>query len=470
MLKLTRRLFSFRPDAFYADFHERTLFNHILASIDPEDGRTSYMVPVGRGVQQEYQNMLQSFTCCVGTGMESHALHGDGLYYESADTLWVNLFVPSTAHFESGVDLTMETDFPDGDSATISLAMRSPKALTLAVRRPSWAGDAFALRVNGEPAVVMPALASLRAGPAGGRDMGTDDRVLQPSSYVEIKRTWKSGDKITLTIPKSLRLEPTADNRTVAAIMWGPLVMAGDLGPRREGRAEGASLGAAIPTFLTAGKPVAEWLQPATRPGDFRATQVAKVVGDSGAPVDVALAPFYRTHRRTYSAYFDIVTPAEFDSRVAAFAAEKERVRKMEAATLGFVQPGDLQREREVNYQSDPADRQVQRSRGRTSRGGPGWFSFDLPVEASTDSAVVVTYLNELGLPATTGNFEILIDGTSIGRFTPNPDATGFYTAQYAIPANALRGKTKVTIRFQASGTGRIPPIYGVRTVKAREL
>ena len=76
MLKLTRRLFSLRPDAFYADFHERALFNHVLASIDPEDGATSYMVPVGRGVQQEYQDMLQSFTCCVGTGMESHALHG----------------------------------------------------------------------------------------------------------------------------------------------------------------------------------------------------------------------------------------------------------------------------------------------------------------------------------------------------------------------------------------------------------
>ena len=60
------------------------------------------MVPVGRGVQQEYQDMQRSFTCCVGTGMESHALHGDGVYYESNDTIWVNLFVPSTAEFTSG--------------------------------------------------------------------------------------------------------------------------------------------------------------------------------------------------------------------------------------------------------------------------------------------------------------------------------------------------------------------------------
>jgi uncharacterized protein len=83
MLKLTRRLFEFEPDAHYADFHERALFNHILASIDPNDGRTCYMVPVGQAVQHEYADMFRSFTCCVGTGMESHALHGDGIYYEA---------------------------------------------------------------------------------------------------------------------------------------------------------------------------------------------------------------------------------------------------------------------------------------------------------------------------------------------------------------------------------------------------
>ena len=82
MLKMTRALFALEPDIRYADFQERALFNHILGSIDPADGAMCYMVPVGQGVSREYQNMTQSFTCCVGTGMESHALHGDGIYYE----------------------------------------------------------------------------------------------------------------------------------------------------------------------------------------------------------------------------------------------------------------------------------------------------------------------------------------------------------------------------------------------------
>ncbi|MFA4925099.1 MAG: beta-L-arabinofuranosidase domain-containing protein, partial [Candidatus Aminicenantales bacterium] len=97
MLKLSRIIFALSPDAHYADFMERALFNHVLASIDNEDGRMCYMVPVGRGVQHEYQDMFRSFTCCVGSGMENHALHGLGIYFEDASRLWVNLYVPSTA-------------------------------------------------------------------------------------------------------------------------------------------------------------------------------------------------------------------------------------------------------------------------------------------------------------------------------------------------------------------------------------
>ena len=330
MLKLTRRLFSLRPDAIYADFHERALFNHILASIDPEDGRTSYMVPVGRGVQQEYQNMLQSFTCCVGTGMESHALHGDGIYYESSDTVWVNLFVPSSAELATGTRLDMDTSFPDGDAATITVTVPAAATFTIAVRRPVWAGDAFVVKVNGAR-VDVPPLASLRAGSAGGRNVPTEDAATQFSSYVELKRQWKTGDTIELALPKSLRLEPTADNARVAAIMWGPLVLAGDIGPRRErteGRGQTATAAAGnpppppppdVPMLVAAERPLTDWIVArSTRPGDFETTEVARLAAEPSAPpAKVALAPFYRTHRRRYSVYFDVVTPAEFDARAA---------------------------------------------------------------------------------------------------------------------------------------------------------
>jgi DUF1680 family protein len=214
MLKMTRRLFALRPDIKYADFEERALFNHILGSIDPEDGRTCYMVPVGRGVRHEYQDMLRGFTCCVGSGMESHALHGDGIYYESGDRLWVNLYVPSTARWEAaGTDVAMDTTFPEGESATLKLTLKTPREFTLALRRPSWAGTAFTVKINGQAV----------------KDLS------KPGSYVELKRKWKSGDTVAVTLPKTLRLEPLPDNARVAAIMWGPLVMAGDLARNQPG-------------------------------------------------------------------------------------------------------------------------------------------------------------------------------------------------------------------------------------------
>jgi uncharacterized protein len=472
MLKLTRRLFAFHPDAFYADFQERAIFNHVLSSIDPHDGRMCYMVPVGRGEQHEYQDMLRSFTCCVGTGMENHALYGDGLYYESAapgaETIWVNLFVPSTAAFSlGGVKLAMDTGFPDGDTGTVTLTMPEARTFTLAVRRPSWAGDGFAIKVNGE-VLPQPALASLSAGSAGGRRVEAPSTMLQPSTFVQIRRAWKSGDVVELALPKSLRLEPTPDNASVSAIMWGPLALAADWGPRREGRAAFGTPAAPVPVLVAAGRPPDAWIQRAGTPGDFRAPGIGRVPADpSAAAADVTLAPFYRTYEHRYSLYYDVVTPAEFDARAAALAAERERLRKLEAATVAFVQPGRTQEEQPFNYQSDPAQRPAQRANGRSSRSGTGWFSYDLPVDATTAMTLVVTYFNEQGQPPAGGAFRILVDGTPVARFEPNTAATGFYDAEYAIPAGLVAGKTKVTVRFDAAAGGRIAPVFGVRMVRA---
>jgi DUF1680 family protein len=280
MLKMTRVLFALQPDDRYAEFHERALFNHILGSIDPEDGRVCYMVPVGQGVTHEYQNMQQSFTCCVGSGMESHALHGDGIYYESGDKLWVNIYAPSTAEWKNtGASLSMETDFPEGQSAVLKLTLPAPKQLTLALRRPSWAGEGFGVKVNGE--------------------VVTDPQ--KAGSYVELKRPWKSGDTVSLVLPKAIRIEPTPDNPRLVALMWGPLVLAGDLGPEIRGRGrrggDGSTSRPATPAF-PAGQPLESWLKPAPdKPGNFHAAGV-------GGEVD--LVPFYRLHRRTYALYWNL--------------------------------------------------------------------------------------------------------------------------------------------------------------------
>jgi DUF1680 family protein len=472
MLKLTRKLFAFTPDPTYADFHERTLFNHILASIDNEDGRTSYMVPVGRAVSQEYADMQRSFTCCVGSGMESHGLHGDGMYFESDDAIWVNFYAPSTAQFVTQpVSLEMTTGFPDGDTASIKVTAKTSKEFTLAVRRPVWAGDGFVLKVNGA-VIPTPSLATMHDPGAGGRRGAPGNEAAQGSSYVPIKRTWKTGDVVEISLPKSLRLEPTPDNKTVAAIMWGPLVLAGNLAPRQQGR------GAAVvaPVLVTNDRPVSTWVTATgTTPGDFSAKQVGRLVANpTAATTDVVLTPFHRTHKKVYSVYFDVLNETEYYSRVGNFSAERERVRRLELATISFIAPGDPEAEKNYTYASDQADRAIGRAGGgRTNRAGTGWFSYNMPVEPLSESALIVTYFTDIGQPPTPGSFQISVEGTVIARYEPNPTAQGYHDTRYAIPMNLTREKARVTVKFEAlAGTppGRIAPIFGVRVVRTKDL
>jgi hypothetical protein len=441
MLKMTRRLFALQPDIRYAEFHERALLNHILASMDPQDGWTCYMVPVGRGVAREYErNMLDGgFTCCVGSGMESHALHGDGIYYETGDRLWVNLYVPSTAEWKAaGVKLAMETTFPEGEAAMLTLTLPSPKQLTLALRRPSWAGEGFSVKVNGQSVKDLP----------------------KPGSYVELKRTWTSGDTVALVLPKTLRMEPLPDNPNRVALLWGPLVLAGDLQPEegqetKQNRDPDADRTAA-PVFVAAGQPVEKWLKPvADKPGAFRTDGV-------GRDRDVDFMPFYRLHRRAYAVYWDLFTPEGWQKQSAEYAAERERVRKLEAATVAFVQPGEMQPERDFNFQSEGSE--LVRLLNRPGRHGAKWLSFDVPVDQARPMTLIVTYHSDQRKKRT---FEILVDGRRLTTQTmERSDPPRFFDVEYALPAEAVKDKQKVTVRFQATEGNEVGSVFGIRMIR----
>jgi DUF1680 family protein len=437
MIKMSRTLFSVEPDIKYADFHERALFNHILASQDPKDGSVCYMLPVGRGVQHEYQNKFEDFTCCVGTGMESHALHGYGIYYESGDKLWVSLYVPTSVNWESkGVKLEMNTDFPMGESASLKVNPKTPKRFTLALRRPYWAGAGFTVKVNGQAVKDLP----------------------KADSYVEITRTWKSGDAVELMLPKTLRKEPLPDNPNRFALMWGPLVLAGDLGPELEDRR--AARAASAPVLVAAAEPVNDWLKPvAGKPGTFLTSGV-------GLSTDVTFVPFYELPRRRYAIYWDMYTPEEWKKKSEAYAAEQAKQKKLEAATVAFAQPGQMQTERDFNEQGE--DTMTFQEEGHYGRRGTKWFSFDLPVEAAHPMTLVVTFSND---GYRKGSFDILVDGKKVGereieRKSPEQPVR-FTDVEYALPAELVQGKQKVTVRFEAgSAGGGIPGVYGIRMIR----
>jgi uncharacterized protein len=441
MLKMTRRLFAIHPDIKYAEFEERALFNHILASMDPEDGRTCYMVPVGRGVRHEYQDMFRSFTCCVGSGMESHSLHGDGIYYESDDRLWVNLYVPSTATLQAaGATVTMDTTFPEGDGATLKFTLRQPKSFTLALRRPSWAGDGFVVNVNGKSVTTLPG----------------------PGSYVEIKRNWKNGDSVSLALPKVLHVEGLADDKNRAALMWGPLVLAAGLGPERRGAP------AEFPSLVTAEKPVTEWLQPVPdNLGVFRTVGVGRTT--VGQPSEVEFVPFYRLHRRTYSLYWDLYTNESWTKKIEELTAARARQEKLEAATMAFVSPGDQEKEKAFNLKSEEST--PDRVMGRAGRRSKKWFSYELPVDPAKPLALVVTFNSE---ERAKRSFEILVDGQRVGegmiqRYPPGSPTGRFYDLDYKIPAELVKDKQKVIVRLQSTAGNETATVFGLRIVRAED-
>ena len=438
MIKMARTLFSVDTDVRFADYHERALLNHILASQDPDDGRVCYMVPVGRGVQHEYQGKFQSFTCCVGSAMESHALHADGLYYESGDKLWVNLYAPSTADWKAaGVKMEMATDLPIGQTATLKLTPQAAKKFTLELRRPFWAGAGFTVKVNGAALKTLPS----------------------PDSYVEIARTWKAGDTVEIVLPKTLRTEPLKDNPNRLAVMWGPLVLAGDLGPEIGGRGgRGGAAAPDVPVLVAPDQPVSNWLKPVDgKPGTFRTTGV-------GLKQEIDFVPFYQLPRRRYAVYWDMYTPEEWNARETAYRTAEAKQKKLEAATVGFAQPGQMQAERDTNQQGDgSAPVTLENHFGRNAT---KWFSFDLPVETGRPLTLIVTYTNDNGGASAC---DVLVDGKKVGeqtggRRSPEQEVR-FFDVEYSLPPDVVADKKKVTVRFEATNRAT-PSVFGIRIVK----
>ena len=479
MLKYSRLMFSMEPDIRYADYQERGLYNHQMASFDPKSGQMCYMVPVGQGVTHEYQDMQHSWTCCVGTGMENHALIGDGLYYENGDRLWVNVYMPSTATWaEKGVRLAMESDFPEGDTAALTLTLDKPREFTVSMRRPYWVGEGFAVTVNGTPVPVESPVVDQQA----RRSRRTQYHEAGPeSSYVDIRRTWRSGDVVKVTLPKTLRLEPTPDMPQRVALMWGPLVLAGDLGPepvRTRARGENGELleqdsartVPVVPVFVTEEVPVESWVKPvAGETGHFRTAGVGREPNADGKAHDVDLVPFYRLHQRVYATYWDVLTPKVWEARLAGYVTEAERLKKLDAATVAQVKPVNKASEAQYHFEGGK-DVTVQRMSGRLGRASRTGFSYTLPVEAGHPMALVATYYSA-DRRTSPASFQVLVDGQKIAdQDVPRTDPGRFYDVTYAVPAALVQGKPAVTVKFQSKAGSQVAAIYGLRMVRADQL
>ena len=221
LVKLSKDLNCYNPDnAQYLDYIERTLYNQIIGSLNPDQYQTCYQYAVGLNATKPFGNETPQSTCCGGTGSENHTKYQQSAYFANDHTLWVGLYMPTTLHWkEKGVTIKQDCLWPSQHSA-IKIT-EGEGDFTLKLRVPYWATQGFSIKVNGKEVA----------------------KSYQPSTYVELEQKhWKVGDVVEIDMPFSKHIEYGADKLSsdvasldgtplktswVGTLMYGPLVMAG---------------------------------------------------------------------------------------------------------------------------------------------------------------------------------------------------------------------------------------------------
>jgi uncharacterized protein len=451
MLKLTRHLFAWEPRAEYFDYYERNLLNSVLATQDPSTGMMSYFVAMAPGRWKFFNTLRDSFWCCTGSGLESHSKYGDSIFFHNDDTLWVNLFIASELNWrDKHVIVRQETSFPESPKTTLKVQADEPTEFELRLRVPHWATSGVTLSINGEPQPV----------------------TAQASSYFAIRRTWSDGDRIEYEMPMRLWLSPLPGDSNHAAILYGPLVLAGELGKVDapddmvyttenwfqfpEDRIVDE------PLLVTNDRDPAKWIAPVQdEPLTFRTQGV-------GRPNDVTLIPYYRLWDQKYAIYWQIVGDAEFErtnadrqQRQLARTHQLERRAALEAHQLDAVAIGDKESELRHKLQFEDS-RSGERSGYRWRDAGPqGRFEYRLAVEPDAPVVLLCRYWgSDKGR-----EFDIFVDGQllatqSLNRQRPEE----FVDVEYNIPAEMTQGKASVVVRFAGRGQVRVGGVFGCST------
>lgn len=432
MLKLTEHLFEWEASENVADFYERALFNHILSTQNPDDGHVTYNLSLDMGGYKDFQDP-EWFTCCIGTGMENHSKYGRNIFYHNDNELFLFQFIASELTWkEKGLIVTQNTKYPEEQGTSLDFICEKPFRLTVQVRYPFWAEKGIEISVNGSKKHVK----------------GT------PGSYIPVARTWKSGDRLEVKIPFSLRLESMPDDSSRVAVMYGPLVMAGDLGPVKDSAISDAMY---VPVLMTENRDPSTWMKPVE--GKINTF----ITFNTGRPRDFEMKPFYATYNRRYSIYWDLFNEEGWKTRQTEYRAELDKIKKIKEATIDFVQPGEMQPERDHNFKGERTSSGGFRERtNRESRGG--WFSYDMKTKSIFPLALAVEYWG--GFPGAK-TFDILVNDKVIATENISNKKDGqFITIQYDIPDDLIKGKSKVTVKFQAQRGNMAGPVFGIRTIR----
>ncbi len=453
MLKLTEDLHRRNPEARFADYYELATFNHILSSQHPEHGGYVYFTPARPRHYRNYSAPNEAMWCCVGTGMENHGKYGQFIYTKNASSLFVNLFVASELNWkEKGVVLRQETQFPYAETSRITIA-QGKGAFDLLVRYPGWVKPGeFKVKVNGQPVSI----------------------VTGPSSYVTISRKWKKGDVVDITFPMHNSIKYLPNEPQYIALMHGPILLGMKTGTEdlahliaddsRFGQyASGKKLPINEAPILINNNinDIANELKPiAGKPLHF--TLNTKM--ENG--IHNEMMPFFEIHDSRYMMYWLALSEDSYKSYLDGLAKAEQERQALEARTVDKVQPGEQQPETDHKMETDRS--QVGNTNDtfyRDARDGH-YFSYLMQTNGQTNLSLRLKYWGVGEWKS--HEFDILINDVLVKEVnnTGKYRISEFKYETYPIPAELLKGKSQVRVKFVAKPRKQIGEIYEVRLVK----
>lgn len=449
MLRLTKMLYQDSPETNFADYYERALYNHILASQEPEKGGFVYFTPMRPGHYRVYSQPETSMWCCVGSGLENHTKYGEFIYAHQKDTLYVNLFIPSQLTWkEKGVTLTQETHFPDDGKVTLRIDKAPKKGVTLKIRQPQWAEHSkeYNVKINGKSEASI---------------------VEENSNYLTLHRKWKKGDVITFNLPMKVSLEQIPDKKDYCAFLYGPIVLAASTGT---GHLDGLYADDSRGGHIAHGKqiPLQEVPMLIGNPESIRNSlhkkddnQLIFTFDGNVYPAQnktLELIPFFRLHNARYAIYFRQANEEQFKIIQKKMATAERKATELANQTVDLIFPGEQQPESDHGIQYEQAETGT--NKDRHFRRAKGWFSYNLKVKEEAGRIRITIQKNDRNKVAILLNNNKLAVNPTISE----ADKDGFITLSWLLPQKLKSGSCP--IRFTPDGTEWTPAIYEVRLLK----
>ena len=459
MMKLAEDLHRRNPEARFADYYEVAMFNHILSTQHPEHGGYVYFTSARPRHYRNYSAPNEAMWCCVGTGMENHGKYGQFVYTHHANALYVNLFVASELNWkEKGLKLRQETQFPYAESSriTITQSPNTKQPIPIMVRYPGWVKPGqFSVKVNGKPVSI----------------------VTGPASYVTIDRQWKKGDVVDIQFPMHNSVKYLPNMPQYIALMHGPIMLAMKTGTEDlamliadDSRFGQLAVGKKLPIDqapILVNKDVesiANQLQPiAGKPLHFNLT--TKMVNE----IRNELIPFFELHDSRYMMYWLALSEDSYKDYLTNLAKQEQERQALEARTTDKVQPGEQQPESDHFMETDNST--VGNTNDvffRDARDGH-YFSYLMQTGGKTDLSLRLKYwgVGDWKNP----EFDIFVDDALVttvnlvGKYRTSQ----FKFEEYPIPAELLKGKKQVRVKFVAKPHKQVGEIYEVRLISNKQ-